>query len=79
MKQVSIGTEQLSGDEWKRLFGLNSTHFYLEEQDGQLRMIVLGKGHGVGLSQYGAERLAEEGWNWKDILMKYYPGTMLTK
>ena len=79
VKQVSIGTEQLSGDEWKRLFGLNSTHFYLEEQDGQLRMIVLGKGHGVGLSQYGAERLAEEGWNWKDILMKYYPGTMLTK
>ena len=79
VKKVTVGEEQVSGDEWKKLFGLNSTHFYLEEQEGLLRMIVVGKGHGVGLSQYGAETLAEEGWNWKDILMKYYPGAVLEK
>ena len=79
VNQVAIGEERMSGEEWKSLFGLNSTHFYLEEQEGQLRMIVLGMGHGVGLSQYGAGRLAEEGWDWKDILMKYYPGTILEK
>ena len=79
VKKVAVGEEQISGDEWKKLFGLNSTHFYLEEQDGLLRMIVVGKGHGVGLSQYGAEILAKEGWNWQDILMKYYPGALLEK
>lgn len=79
VKKVAVGEEQVSGDEWKKLFGLNSSHFYLEEQDGQLRMIVLGKGHGVGLSQYGANQMAEEGAGWKDILMKYYPGASLTK
>ena len=79
VKKVAVGKETLSGEEWKGLFGLNSTHFYLEEQDGQLRMVVLGKGHGVGLSQYGAGKLAEEGWSWKDILMKYYPGAVVEK
>lgn len=79
VKKVAVGKETISGDEWKSLFGLNSSHFYLEEQDGQLRMIVLGKGHGVGLSQYGAGKLAEEGWGWRDILMKYYPGAVVGK
>lgn len=79
VKWIGIGEEKITGDEWKRLFGLNSTHFFLEEQDGQLRMIVLGKGHGVGLSQYGAIRMAEEGSSWKEILMKYYPGILIEK
>lgn len=79
VKRVAVGEEQVTGDEWKKLFGLNSTHFYLEEQEGMLRMVVVGKGHGVGLSQYGAETLAKKGWNWKDILMKYYPGVVLDK
>ena len=79
VKQVSVGGQQMSGEEWKSLFGLNSACFYLEEQDGLLRMIVLGKGHGVGLSQYGAWQMAEEGYEWKDILLKYYPGAGLEK
>ena len=79
VKKVAIGEESVTGDAWRSMFGLNSSHFYLEEQEGQLRMIVLGKGHGVGLSQYGANRLAEEGWEWKEILQKYYPGAALRK
>ncbi|MBE5956935.1 MAG: SpoIID/LytB domain-containing protein [Lachnospiraceae bacterium] len=79
VKKVAVGTEEITGEEWKSLFGLNSTHFFLEEQDGMLRMIVLGKGHGIGLSQYGAERMAEEGAGWKEILLKYYPGVRIEK
>jgi len=79
VKEVTIGKERMSGEEWKSLFGLNSTHFYLEEQDGQLRMIVLGKGHGVGLSQYGAIGMAKEGKKWREILLKYYPGAEVEK
>lgn len=74
VKTVAVGTETLSGDEWKNLFGLNSTNFYLEEYEDHLRTIVLGKGHGVGMSQYGANALAKEGWDYKAILEKYYPG-----
>lgn len=75
VKQVTIGTEKVSGNQWKDIFGLNSTNFYLEEYNGNLRMIVLGKGHGIGLSQYGANKMAQENQSYQEILKYYYPGT----
>lgn len=77
VKEVSIGEEKISGDEWKALFGLNSTNFYLEEYNGNLRMITLGKGHGIGLSQYGANCMALEKMDYRSILKKYYPGATI--
>lgn len=74
VKTVAVGSEHISGDEWKALFDLNSTNFYLEEQEDRFRIIVLGKGHGIGMSQFGANELAKEGWEYRDILMKYYNG-----
>ena len=38
-------------------------------------MIVLGKGHGIGLSQYGANKMAKENRSYQEILKYYYPGT----
>jgi len=40
---------------------------------------VKGYGHGVGLSQTGANEYANKGLNYKEILMKYYPGTVIEK
>lgn len=74
VKCVAVGQDKVTGEEWKEMFHLNSSNFYLEERDGQLRMITLGKGHGVGMSQYGADYLAKQGWSWEKILKKYYPG-----
>ena len=75
VKQVSVAGETISGEKWQEIFSLPSGNFYLEEQEGMLRMITLGKGHGMGLSQYGADCLAKEGWGYREILEKYYPGT----
>ncbi len=75
VKKIAVGEDTMSGEEWKNLFALNSTNFYLEEREGTLLMIVLGKGHGVGMSQYGADALAKEGWTYEEIIKKYYPGT----
>lgn len=77
VKEIRIGEEKMTGDEWKELFGLNSTNFYLEEYNGKLRMITLGKGHGIGMSQYGANCMALEKADYRTILKKYYPGTTL--
>ena len=79
VKNVTVGKQKISGEDWQDLFGLLSTNFYLEEQEGKLRMISLGKGHGMGLSQYGADRLAKDGWGYREILEKYYPGTEIKK
>ncbi|MDD5085707.1 MAG: amidase, partial [Candidatus Omnitrophica bacterium] len=38
-----------------------------------------GWGHGVGMCQWGAKALAEKGWNYKDILEYYYPGSTIVK
>lgn len=75
IKTLLAGKERISGEDWKNYFAISSCCFYLEEQEGSLRMITLGKGHGVGLSQYGANALAKEGWGFEKILKKYYPDT----
>ena len=77
VKTVKAGEETLSGDDWKTIFSLPSTNFYLEEYEGKLRIITLGQGHCMGMSQYGANEMAKEEKNWEDILAWYYPGTKI--
>jgi stage II sporulation protein D len=79
VKTVKIGEETLTGEEWKEIFSLPSTNFYLEEADGKLRMITLGQGHCIGLSQYGANEMAKEEKSWEEILSWYYTGIELSK
>lgn len=64
----------LSGGEARRLFGLRSTDFSLEFDGGEYIFTVKGYGHGVGMSQYGAQSMAERGYSYKDILCYYYSG-----
>lgn len=78
VKTVLIGKETLTGEEWKELFVLPSTNFYLEEYEEKLRIITLGKGHCIGLSQYGANEMAKEEKSYREILKWYYPGTEIT-
>lgn len=77
VKTVKAGEETLSGDDWKTIFSLPSTNFYLEEYEGKLRIITLGQGHCMGMSQYGANEMAKEEKTWEDILAWYYPGTKI--
>lgn len=79
------GQRTFSGDRFQSLLALKSTRFNVEpELDAGDRPIAFrirgsGFGHGVGMSQWGARVLAEEGYNYRQILGHYYRNTNLTR
>lgn len=71
---ISIGGKVFTGIEIRTLLGLRSTDFDVEVGDGKLIFKTRGFGHGVGMSQYGAQGMAKEGYNYEQILKHYYQG-----
>ncbi len=74
IKKIAIGNQIVDGKAIRELFGLNSTNFTIS-YDQQLKIIditTLGYGHGVGMSQWGANGMAKNGSNYLDILNHYY-------
>lgn len=59
--------------------GLRSTDFSIKQEGNKVIIDMVGYGHGVGMSQYGAEGMAEEGYSYEDILKYYYTGTDIKK
>ena len=74
---VQIGGAAVSGLALRQLFSLRSADFSLAWDGSCFRFSVRGSGHGVGMSQYGADLLAEGGASYAEILAHYYPGTRL--
>ena len=74
---MEIGGARLSGLSLRQLFGLRSTCFTVERTEAGFLFHVRGYGHGLGMSQYGAELMARNGENYASILAHYYPGTEL--
>ena len=72
-----IGGKTFSGRELRGLLGLKSTCFTMELTEKEAIFTVRGYGHRVGLSQEGAEAMALEGKDYREILQWYYPGTEL--
>ncbi len=68
----------LKSAEFKNIFALNSTCFSVKEVDGQVRIVTKGYGQGYGMSQFGANEMAKEGSDYKQILEYYYDGVQLT-
>ena len=64
----------INGEALRAVLGLSSSNFYLSELDGKVRIMTKGLGHGLGLSQYGANAEAAEGKKYKEILKYYYTG-----
>ena len=64
--------------ELRTLLHLNSAKFTVEADAEEIRFTVSGYGHRVGMSQYGADYMARQGADYKEILAHYYPGTTLT-
>ena len=73
----AVGGETLTGAEMRRLLSLRSTAYTVQYADGVFHFTVTGYGHGVGMSQYGANVMAKAGSGYADILSHYYPGTEL--
>ncbi len=76
---IVLGGESLDGKEIRKLFSLRSTAFTLGYDAGVFTFTVTGFGHGVGMSQYGADKMARQGADYTEILAHYYPGTALVK
>ncbi len=72
VSEMDIGGVSLSGREVRNLFSLRSTHFLLDVNDERILFQVTGYGHGVGMSQYGANAMAKCGDSYEDILTWYY-------
>lgn len=75
--QMRLGGAAFSGVKLRELFSLRSTAFALAFEEGVFRFTVVGFGHGVGMSQYGANVMASQGAGYAAILRHYYPGTEL--
>ncbi len=74
---IVIGGEKVKTVELRSLFELRSSSLAIEGKDGKVTFYVTGYGHGVGMSQYGANALAKEGKTAEEILAWYYPGAEL--
>lgn len=78
VETMNVCGKSLTGPQLRSALGLRSAHFTAEYTGTGFRFTVTGYGHGVGLSQYGANVYAGQGWDYAAILSHYYPGTQLT-
>ena len=78
VKTVKFGNHNLSGVEVRTLLGLRSTNFEISRDGDNIKFAVKGYGHGVGMSQTGADSLAKEGKNCFDIINHFYIGVQIT-
>ena len=76
---ITVCGKALSGEDMRSAFGLRSADFDVALENGSFVFTVRGYGHGVGMSQYGAKRMAEDGSTYIEILSAYYTGCKLGK
>ncbi|MBR5571365.1 MAG: stage II sporulation protein D [Oscillospiraceae bacterium] len=74
VESAVVGGVAVTGQEMRSVFSLRSTAFTVETDAETVTFRVTGYGHGVGMSQYGANTLAQEGKTWQEILRWYYTG-----
>ena len=77
VRTACLGGVDIPGARLRSLFSLRSTAFTLSYSEGRFLFTVTGSGHGVGMSQYGAQVMAANGADYTQILAHYYPGTTL--
>lgn len=72
VKTIKFGNHNISGVEARTIFGLKSTNFEIQKQENKIIFIVKGYGHGVGMSQTGADSMAKQGKNHEEIIKHFY-------
>ena len=77
VEKMQIGNGILKGREVREALNLPSANFTINISEDTVTFTSNGSGHGVGMSQYGADGMAKNGYNYKDILSHYYSGTQV--
>lgn len=73
-----VGNSTLDGQTVRAVLGLRSAAFSVDLEEDSFTFTTRGYGHGVGMSQYGANQMAAEGKSYSEILTHYYPGATLS-
>lgn len=76
---ITVCGTELTGAQIADALSLPSVNFNITAKDNAFAVEVRGRGHGVGMSQYGADYMAKQGSNYKDILLHYYTGCTLNE
>lgn len=79
VKQIKVGNITISGSQFRSALGLNSANFELKYNKNDIEITTYGYGHGVGMSQWGANAMAKEGKKYDEILTHYYDGVDIEK
>lgn len=79
VETMVIGGVSYRGTTLRTLLGLRSTAFTVSVEQGQIVFYTKGYGHRVGMSQYGANAMAREGQDYRQILAHYYLGTEIVQ
>lgn len=75
---LNINGQEFTGITIRKLLNLRSTDFYISVNENNILIKTKGYGHGVGLSQYGANNMAKLGYHYDEILKYYYQNTEIT-
>ena len=78
IEKIKVGNLTLSGVELRTIFGLRSAKFEITIEENQIKFKVIGYGHGVGMSQTGADSMAKQGNNYENIIKHYYTGVEIS-
>ena len=79
VSKININGNNYDAKKIVELFNLKSYYFKIEEENNKIIITTSGYGHGVGMSQYGANGMANLGYNYKEILKYYYKGVEIKK
>lgn len=79
IKNLKINNVNFTGEKISSIFNLRSTSFTIKKENNEIKITTNGFGHGVGMSQYGAEGMAKEGYKYDEILKHYYKGVKIKK
>lgn len=74
VKTVKFGNTEIPGTKVRSIFELKSTNFEIKKEGDNIIFSVIGYGHGVGMSQTGANSMAKSGKNFEEILKHFYTG-----
>jgi stage II sporulation protein D len=77
VRDLKVGDIKVKGTEFRTLYGLNSTDFNFRFEKDKVHIDTIGYGHGVGMSQIGANAMAKQGYSFNDILEHYYRGVKI--
>ena len=78
VRTVRFGNVEMAGTEARTLLGLKSPNFEISRTDNDVTFSVIGYGHGVGMSQTGADSMAKSGSNFEEIIKHFYTGVEIS-